>query len=245
MGPTHTRGAVDGRTDAAAARARAQGRAGAVSPGRQADAEGLLRALAAAEGLEAEGFEGGVVAAAEAASGLHAGALLAGLDPGAVATPPCPWPDSERRLRAWEAGFRWGLALAVLVADGAPPRGALLHVPVEAGGVCFFHATCVFLGGLGEALRGRAVRALREWWGRPCLEARGLAGHAGMTVGEALAAEHGVALEGPEAYGAYMAARDARGDVPQATAVEMVAVATLEGRAVVACTRVGEDGGVF
>ena len=110
MGPTHARGAVDGRTDAAAARALSQGRAGAVSPGRQADAEGLLRALAAAEGLEAEGFEGGVVAAAEAASGLHAGALLAGLDPGAVATPPCPWPDSE----AWRAQEvralreRWG-----------------------------------------------------------------------------------------------------------------------------------------
>ena len=198
-------------------------------------------------GLNAEGFDLGAAAAAELASRLHAGrvSILAGLDPSCVTTPPCPAAAASDAVRqAFEVGFRCTLKLAILAADNTPPGTRFLHLPSLAGGLCLFDAIRAAAGGSAEEGRKRVVVALCGAWGEACPAGLLLAGHAGRTVGHALAEEHGVAFAGPEAYAAYMATTDDKGALPQATAVEVERAASLEGRAVCSTTRVAEDGGV-
>jgi hypothetical protein len=187
----------------------------------------------------------GKAAATELVSRLQADSYsaLPLLDPNQVPTPPCADVASNEESQAFREGFYTTLEFAVLAASSVKPKARFLHLPARADGFCLFDAVSTAVGGTAEELREQVVKALCKEWGEACSAGLMLAGHAGKTVGEALAVEHGKAYSEPEEYAAHMRTRNGKGEVPQGTAVEAERLASLVQRAVWILTR-EPDGGV-
>lgn len=221
----------------------------AAGPGSGAKFKGSEERLllwAKERGLDMKSFDMGKAAAAELVSRLQAASFsaLPLLDPNQVPTPPSADAGSDEENQAFREGFYRSLELAVLAASSSTKlKARFLHLPARADGFCLFDAVSTTVGGSAEEWREKVVKALCREWGEACSAGLGLAGHAGRTVGEALAFEHGKAFSGPEEYAEHMRKRNGKGEVPQGTSVEAERLATLVHRAVWILTR-EPDGGV-
>ena len=208
--------------------------------------EELLLLWAKERGLDMKSFDMGKAAAAELVSRLQAASFsaLPLLDPNQVPTPPSADAGSDEENQAFREGFYRSLELAVLAASSSTKlKARFLYLPARADGFCLFDAVSTTVGGSAEEWREKVVKALCREWGEACSAGLGLAGHAGRTVGEALAFEHGKAFSGPEEYAEHMRKRNGKGEVPQGTSVEAERLASLVHRAVWILTR-EPDGGV-
>jgi len=192
----------------------------AAGPGSGAKFKGseeLLLLWAKERGLDMKSFDMGKAAAAELVSRLQAASFsaLPLLDPNQVPTPPSADAGSDEENQAFREGFYRSLELAVLAASSSTKlKARFLHLPARADGFCLFDAVSTTVGGSAEEWREKVVKALCREWGEACSAGLGLAGHAGRTVGEALAFEHGKAFSGPEEYAEYMRKRNGKGEVP-------------------------------
>ena len=196
-------------------------------------------------GLNMKSFDMGKAAAAELISRLQAGSFsaLPLLDPNQVPTPPSADAGSNEENQAFREGFYRTLEFAVLAATSVKPKARFLHLSACANGFCLFDAVSTTVGGSAEEWREKVVKELCRHWGEACSAGLGLAGHAGRSVGEALAFEHGKAFSGPDEYAEHMHKRNSKGEVQQGTAVEAERLASLVHRAVWILTR-EPDGGV-
>ena len=196
-------------------------------------------------GLDMKAFDMGKAAAAELVSCLEAGSFsaLPLLDPNQVPTPPSADAGTDEENQAFREGFYRSLEVAVLAARSTKPKARFLHLPARADGFCLFDAVSTTVGGSAEEWREKVVEALCREWCEACSAGLGLAGHAGRTVGEALALEHGKTFRRPEEYAEHMRKRNGKGEVPQGTSVEAERLASLVHRVVCILTR-EPDGGV-
>ena len=193
--------------------------------------EARLRQWAEERGYDLAGFAEGSVAGTEAASRMEArGVSVVGVvDPDTLETPrpTCPAAPpaasheaQARQQRAFSAGFCRTMDLAVLTAPRTPPELLMLELLAEADGLCLFNAFCAANGGCPRALRMEIVGLLVAEWCEECSGGLAQRGHAGRTVGQALAAEHGRAFACAEDYREYMSTLDGDGAVVWSTEVE-------------------------
>lgn len=191
---------------------------------------------AAALGLESGEFSRGRAAGVESCSQMQVGALL---------MPTCAGfldalYEEQGSGSAFEEGRRMGVLLGVLGAEDSAPLLRFLELIAEADGNCLFHALAGAVGRSGEALRTEVLGGLAADWGAPCR----VPGYKGLTVGQALAADHKVEFADEAAYLGYKQRAGADGVVPYSMPVEQHRATKALGRPVCVWSRMAEGDGV-